>query len=108
MLKVYKCHVSLLLLLVLASKSGPLFAGDFHIVAEMSNQAINCMTKYGCDCDCDLVMQQQMIVKISLPKKIYSITKLVVCSLSMLSYFSLDVHHHFCVKDESDLGLLKL
>lgn len=106
MLKVYKCHVSLLLLLVLASKSGPLFAGDFHIIAEMSNQAINCMTKYGWDCD--LVMQQQMIVKISLPKKIYPITKLVVCSLSMLSYFSLDVHHHFCVKDESDLGLLKL
>lgn len=52
-------------------------------------------------------MQQQMIVKISLPKKIYPITKLVVCSLSMLSYFALDVHHHFCVKDESDLGLLK-
>ena len=46
MLKVYKCHVSLLLLLVLACKSGPLFAGDFHIVAEMSNQAINCTTKY--------------------------------------------------------------
>lgn len=105
MLKVYKCHVSLLLSLVLACKNGPLFAGDFHIVAEMSNQAINCTTKYGWDCD--LVMQQQMIVKISLPKKIYPITKLVVCSLSMLSYSALDVHHHFCVKDESDLGLLK-
>ena len=63
------------------------------------------MTKYGWDCD--LVMQQQMIVKISLPKKIYPITKLVVCSLSMLSYFALDVYHHFCFKDESDLGLLK-